>query len=84
MTSVFLDADESVPAIKSDGSLTQVAKDMLRACDPPATEEDLARALVRHFSQVQPLVRDLISLGLVEDVDGRLVLTDFGREKLLV
>ncbi len=82
MTSDMYDADESVAAIKPDGSLTQTAKDVLRACDPPATEEDIARALVRHFSQVQPMVRDLIHLGLLEDVRGRLGLTTLAREKL--
>jgi Mn-dependent DtxR family transcriptional regulator len=83
MTRDMIDADESMAAIKPDGSLTQTARDVLRVCDPPATEEDIARALVRHFSQVQPMVRELISLGLLEDVSGRLVLTDFGQEKVL-
>jgi len=77
-----IDADESVAAIKPDGSLTQTARDVLGVCDPPATQEDIARALVRHFSQVQPMVRDLVSLGLLEDVDGRLALTELALEKL--
>jgi len=78
----MFNADESTPGIKEDGSLTQTARDILRACDPPATQEDIARAIVRHFSQVGPLVRDMIALGLLEDVDGRLALTEFAREKL--
>ena len=32
----LFDADESLAAVKPDGSLTQTAKDVLRACDPPA------------------------------------------------
>jgi len=77
-----IDADESVAAIKPDGGLTQTAKDILRVCDPPATEEDISRALVRHFSQVVPMVRDMVNLGLLVDVEGRLALTDLAREKL--
>ncbi len=77
-----IDADESVAEIKPDGSLTQTARDILRVCEPPATEEDISRALVRHFSQVQPMVRDLVNLGLLEDVEGRLALTELAREKL--
>lgn len=82
MTSDMYDADESVAAIKPDGSLTQTAKDILRVCEPPATEEDISRALVRHFSQVQPMVRDLVNLGLLEEVQGRLSLTGLAQEKL--
>ncbi len=77
-----IDADESIAAIKPDGALTQTAKDILRACDPPATEEDISRALVRHFSQVQPMVRDMVNLGLLEAVEGRLVPTELALEKL--
>jgi Mn-dependent DtxR family transcriptional regulator len=44
--------------------------------------EDISRALVRHFSQVLPMVRDLVNLGLLEDQNGRLAVTDYGREKL--
>lgn len=82
MTSDMYDAAEATPQVKPDGSLTQSAKDILRACDPPATEEDISRAVVRHFSQVQPMVRDLVNLGLLEDNNGRLAVTDYGREKL--
>jgi Mn-dependent DtxR family transcriptional regulator len=82
MTSDMYDAAEATPQVKPDGTLTQAAKDILRACDPPATEEDISRALVRHFSQVQPMVRDLVNLGLLEDHNGRLAVTDYGREKL--
>lgn len=77
-----IDADESVAAIKPDGALTQTAKDVLKVCDPPATEEDISRALVRHFSQVEPMVRDLVNLGLLEEVEGRLALTGLALEKL--
>lgn len=83
MTRDMYDADESMAAIKPDGSLTQAARDVLRACDPPATEEDISRALVRHFSQVQPMVRDLINLGLLQDENGRLALTEHAEAKLL-
>ncbi|MHC1713823.1 MAG: hypothetical protein AB9872_16895 [Solidesulfovibrio sp.] len=79
----MLDADESAAAVKPDGTLTQMAKDILRVCDPPATEEDISRALVRHFSQVQPMVRAMIHQDLLKDQEGRLTLTDRGREKLL-
>ena len=82
MTRDMYDADESMAAIKPDGSLTQTAKDVLVVCDPPATEEDISRALVRHFSQVQPMVRELINLDLLKDVGGRLALTDRALEKL--
>ena len=82
MTSDMYDAAEATPQVKPDGSLTQSAKDILRVCDPPATEEDISRAVVRHFSQVQPMVRDLVNLGLLEDCNGRLAVTDYGREKL--
>ncbi len=76
------DTDESLAAIKPDGTLTQTAKDVLKACDPPATVEDIARAIVRHFSQIPPLVRDLVHQDLLEEVDGRLAVTELGREKL--
>jgi len=82
MTSDMYDAAEATPQVKPDGSLTQSAKDILRVCDPPATEEDISRAVVRHFSQVQPMVRDLVNLGLLEDCNGRLAVTDYGREEL--
>ena len=82
MTADMYDAAEATPQVKPDGSLTQAAKDILRVCEPPATEEDISRALVRHFSQVQPMVRDLVNLGLLEDNNGRLAVTDYGREKL--
>ena len=82
MTSDMYDAAEATPQVKPDGSLTQAAKDILRVCEPPATEEDISRALVRHFSQVQPMVRDLVNLGLLEDRNGRLAVSDYGREKL--
>ena len=77
-----IDADESIAAIKPDGSLTQTAKDILRACEPPATDEHISRVLVRHFSQVEPMVRDLVHLGLLEESEGRLALTELAREKL--
>lgn len=82
MTSDMYDAAEATPQVKPDGSLTQAAKDILRVCEPPATEEDISRSLVRHFSQVQPMVRDLVNLGLLEDNNGRLAVTAYGREKL--
>jgi len=82
MTRDMYDADESMAAIKPDGSLTQTARDVLAVCDPPATEEDISRALVRHFSQVQPMVRELINLDLLKDVEGRLALTERALEKL--
>jgi hypothetical protein len=82
MSSGLVDLDESQVAIKPDGSLTQMARDVLRACLTPATEEEVSKSLVRHFSQVGPLVRDCIHLDLLEDQDGRLALTVFGREKL--
>lgn len=82
MTADMYDAAEDTPQVKPDGTLTQSAKDILRACDPPATAEDISRALVRHFSQVQPMVRDLVNLGLLEDRNGRLAVTDYGRDKL--
>ena len=82
MTSDMYDADESVAAIKPDGALTQTARDILRACDPPATEEEIAKAIVRHFSQVVPMVRDMVNLGLLKDAEGRLVPTELAKEKL--
>lgn len=82
MSSDLADTDESQVAIKVDGSLTQMARDVLRACLTPSTEEEVAKALVRHFSQVGPLVQDCIQLDLLEDRSGRLALTAFGREKL--
>lgn len=82
MTSDMYDADESVAAIKPDGTLTQTAKDILRVCDQPATEEDIARAIVRHFSQVVPMVRDMVNLGLLNNVEGRLAVTELAKEKL--
>jgi len=84
MTRDMYDADESMAAIKPDGALTQTARDVLRVCDPPATEEDISRALVRHFSQVQPMIRELVSQDLLKDVSGRLTLTDRAREKLSI
>jgi hypothetical protein len=84
MSSDLVDPDESQVAIKSDGSLTQMAKDVLRACLTPATEEEVSKALVRHFSQVEPLVRDCIHLDLLVEQDGRLALTVVGREKLFL
>lgn len=84
MRSNLGDSDESLAAIKSDGSLTQMAKDVLRACDPPATDEDIARALTRHFSFVEPLVRECIQRDLLKEQDGRLALTELGREKLFL
>ena len=82
MISDMYDAAEDTPQVKPDGTLTQAAKDILRVCEPPATMEDISRALVRHFSQVLPMVRDLVNLGLLEDQNGRLAVTDYGREKL--
>jgi len=79
----LVDADESQAAIKPDGSLTQMARDVLRACDPPATNEDIARALTRHFSFVEPLVQECIQQDLLREKNGRLALTDLAREKLL-
>ena len=65
MRSDSIETDESVAAIKPDGSLTQMAKDVLRACDPPATDEDIARALTRHFSFVEPVVQECIQQDLL-------------------
>lgn len=79
----LVDVDESQPAIKPDGSLTQMARDVLHVCDPPATYEDIARALSRHFSFVEPLVQVCIQLDLLREKNGRFALTDFAREKLL-
>jgi hypothetical protein len=84
MRSDFADSDESAAAIKSDGSLTQMAKDVLRVCDPPATDEEIARALTRHFSFVEPLVRECIQQDLLKEQDGRLAITELGREKLFL
>jgi len=84
MRSELVDADESQAAIKPDGSLTQMAKDVLRVCDPPATDEEIARALSRHFSFVEPMVRQCIQQDLLKEQDGRLALTDLGREKLFL
>lgn len=82
MSADLVDPDESQVAIKPDGSLTQMGRDVLRACLNPATEEEVAKALVRHFSQVGPLLQDCIQLDLLEDQSGRMALTAFGREKL--
>jgi ribosomal protein S19E (S16A) len=74
-----------MPCVNSDGSLTPVAVQVLgalAAVDAAGAEDDVARAAALPVYRVRSTLRELQRAGLIEEAEGKRVLTPEGSTKL--
>lgn len=68
--------------VSSDGTLTESARKMLGALQHPALPEEVAQATGLPLFRVRSGLRELAQAGLIEEQEGRYVLTEMGRQRL--
>lgn len=68
--------------VSTDGTLTESARKMLQALQNPALPEEVAQATGLPLFRVRSGLRELAQAGLVEEREGRYVLTEVGKQRL--
>jgi len=68
--------------LSADGTLTESARKMLGALQNPALPEEVAQATGLPLFRVRSGLRELAQAGLVEEREGRYVLTEVGKQRL--
>lgn len=74
-----------MPCVNADGSLTPVAAQVLgavAAVETPGADEAVARAAALPLYRVRAAMRELQLAGLIEEVEGKRVITPEGSVKL--
>lgn len=74
-----------MPCVNADGSLTPVAAQVLgavAAVETPVADDAVARATALPLYRVRAALRELQLAGLIEQVEGKRVLTPEGSTKL--
>ena len=64
--------------INSDGSLTKTAKKVMTVMQTPSRDFDIAEEIQFPVYLVRSSLRELIEIGLVNEVDGEFTLTELG------
>lgn len=68
--------------VKPDGSLTEMAKVLLRQLEKPLNAEEIAPRVNQPLFKVRSVMRELVVNGLAMETDGEFQITSKGREKL--
>lgn len=68
--------------ISAEGTLTESARKMLQALQNPATPEEVAQTTGLPLFRVRSGLREMVQAGLIEEREGRYLLTETGRQKL--
>ena len=68
--------------INSDGSLTIIARDVLKALDQPRSVEEIQGVARQPTYRVRASLREMGEIGLVTKKDDRYSITEAGREIL--
>lgn len=68
--------------LSTNGTLTESARKMLGALQNPALPEEVAQATGLPLFRVRSGLRELAQAGLVEEREGRYVLTEVGKQRL--
>ncbi|MDW8104620.1 MAG: hypothetical protein RMM06_11395 [Armatimonadota bacterium] len=68
--------------ISANGALTESARKMLEAVQTPVLPEEVAQATGLPLFRVRSGLRELAQVGLVEEREGRYVLTEAGKQRL--
>ncbi|MBI5586644.1 MAG: hypothetical protein HY892_22775 [Deltaproteobacteria bacterium] len=68
--------------INPDGTVTESAKDMLRALSEPRSPEKVAAIVAQPLFKVRSSLRELAGGGLALEVEGKFTVTAKGREKI--
>ena len=74
-----------MPCVNPDGSLTFIASQVLGAlatAEPPGADDAVARAAALPLYRVRSTLRELQLAGLIDEAEGRRVLTREGSAKL--
>ena len=68
--------------VNSDGTLTLVARDVLKTLDKPRSVEEIGKIARQPIYRVRASLREMGELGLVADEDDRYIMTETGRAML--
>lgn len=68
--------------INADGSLTSVAKHILKYLIQPMTEEALAKEVGLPLFRIRMSVREFLEAKLIKQEEDKYIITDKGKEKL--
>ena len=68
--------------INADGTLTALATKLLKVMRDPITPEDAARQSQVPLYRVRSSLREFLQAGLVEEQEGKCVLTSAGRMRI--
>ncbi len=68
--------------INPDGTLTPSAKVILSAVQKPSTPEDVQQATELPLFRIRSSFRELLAAGLIEEQEGKYVITEEGRQKI--
>ncbi|MGD8698814.1 MAG: hypothetical protein PVJ43_05960 [Gemmatimonadales bacterium] len=68
--------------INPDGSLTLVARDVLRALEQPRSVEEIHQVARQPTYRVRASLREMGEIGLVTETEGRYSITEAGRARL--
>ncbi|MCE7792433.1 hypothetical protein K8O68_08390 [Salipaludibacillus sp. CUR1] len=69
--------------VNGDGKLTQSAKNILEAVDEsPKSPADLSKELAIPLFKIRSSMRDMVSMGLVQETEGAYQLAPGGRKML--
>lgn len=68
--------------INPDGSLSLVARDVLRALEQPRSVEEIHKIARQPTYRVRASLREMGEIGLVTETEGRYAITEAGRAQL--
>jgi predicted transcriptional regulator len=68
--------------VKPDGTLSPSAEMILKVCDKPTTIDEMAQATGLRSFRIKTSIRELTGAGLLQEEDGRFVVTAEGTAKL--
>ncbi len=71
-----------MPCINSDGSLTSIAKSILKVLMEPLTEEEIVKKAEMPLFRVRMSIREFLAAELIRQENDKYIITDKGKEKL--
>jgi predicted transcriptional regulator len=74
--------EETMACVNPDGTISETAKSILRAVQNPMTVQEAAAESKQPLFVVRSALRELNGAGLVEETDGKYVITTEGQESL--
>ena len=68
-----------MPCINPDGTLTESARELLKAVHEPQTAEDVAKKIGQPLYKVRSSMREMMDAGLVKELENKFVITGKGK-----